>query len=103
MLHSIDTKSFTPPRARLLVAAAFLSGVLVAGCAGSSPSPTVVRLGGRGHLGIDCRGRGGVRNDGARRSRQGAGPSASRRCSHHPRCNDREAHIPLLVGLHGKL
>jgi hypothetical protein len=35
----------TPPRARLLTAAALLGGVLVAGCGGSSPSPTVARLG----------------------------------------------------------
>jgi hypothetical protein len=45
MQHSIHTKRLTPPRARLLTAAAFLSAVLVAGCGGSSPSPTVARLG----------------------------------------------------------
>ncbi len=40
MPYSIHTKRLTPPRARLLTAAALLSGVLVAGCGGSSPSPT---------------------------------------------------------------
>jgi len=40
MPHSVHTKRLTPPRARLLTAAALLSGVLVAGCGGSSPSPT---------------------------------------------------------------
>ncbi len=45
MPHSIHTKRLTPLRARLLAAAALLSGVLVAGCGGSSPSPTVARLG----------------------------------------------------------
>ena len=41
---SIQTKRLTLPRARLLAAAALSSGVLVAGCGGSSPSPTVARL-----------------------------------------------------------
>jgi hypothetical protein len=45
MPHSIHHKRLAPPRARLLTAAAVLSGVLVAGCGGSSPSPTVARLG----------------------------------------------------------
>jgi hypothetical protein len=40
MARSIHTKRLTPPRARLLTVAALLSGVLVAGCGGSSPSPT---------------------------------------------------------------
>ncbi len=40
MPYSIHTKRLTPPRARLLTAAALLSGVLVAGCGGSSGSPT---------------------------------------------------------------
>ena len=40
MPYSIHTKRLTPPRARLLTAAALLSGVLVAGCGGSSTSPT---------------------------------------------------------------
>ena len=40
MPYSTYTKRLTPPRARLLAAAALLSGVLVAGCGGSSPSPT---------------------------------------------------------------
>ncbi len=40
MPHSIDIKRLTPPRARLLTAAALLSGVLVAGCGESSTSPT---------------------------------------------------------------
>ena len=37
---SLHTKRLTPPRARLLTAAALLSGVLVTGCGGSSPSTT---------------------------------------------------------------
>jgi hypothetical protein len=40
MPYSIHTKRLTPPRARRLTAAALLSGVLVAGCGGSSISPT---------------------------------------------------------------
>ena len=40
MPHSIHTKWLTPPRARLLTAAALLSGVLMAGCGGSSTGPT---------------------------------------------------------------
>ncbi len=40
MPYSIHTKRLTTPRARLLTAAALLSGVLVAGCGGSSGSPT---------------------------------------------------------------
>jgi hypothetical protein len=40
MQPSVPTKRPTGPRARLLTAAALLSGVLVAGCGGSSPSPT---------------------------------------------------------------
>jgi hypothetical protein len=45
MQHGIHTKRLTPPRAWLLTAAALLSGVLVAGCGGSSTGPTVARLG----------------------------------------------------------
>lgn len=45
MPHSIHTKRLTRKRACVLTAAALLSGVLVAGCGGSSPSPTVARLG----------------------------------------------------------
>jgi hypothetical protein len=40
MPNSVHTKRLTPPRARLLTAAALLSGVLVAGCGGSSTGPT---------------------------------------------------------------
>jgi hypothetical protein len=40
MAYSSHTNRLTPPRARLLTAAALLSGVLVAGCGGSSTSPT---------------------------------------------------------------
>jgi hypothetical protein len=40
MPYSIHTNGLTPPRARLLAAAALLSGVLVAGCGGSSGNPT---------------------------------------------------------------
>jgi hypothetical protein len=40
MPHSVQIKRLTPRRGRLLTAAALLSGVLVAGCGGSSPSPT---------------------------------------------------------------
>jgi hypothetical protein len=45
MPHSIHTKRLTPPRVRLLAVATLLSGVLVAGCGGSSPGPSVARLG----------------------------------------------------------
>jgi hypothetical protein len=38
--YNIHTKRLAPPQARLFTAAALLSGVLVAGCGGSSPSPT---------------------------------------------------------------
>lgn len=38
MPHSAHTKRLAPPRARLLTAAALLSGVLVAGCGGSAGS-----------------------------------------------------------------
>jgi hypothetical protein len=38
--YSTHGKRLAPPRALLLVAAALLSGVLVAGCGGSSQSPT---------------------------------------------------------------
>jgi len=44
--HSIHTSGLAPPRVRPLVAVALLSGVLVTGCGGSSPSATVARLGG---------------------------------------------------------
>jgi hypothetical protein len=40
MPRSIDIKRLTPPRARLLTAVALLSAVLLAGCGGSSTSPT---------------------------------------------------------------
>jgi hypothetical protein len=40
MPSSIHTNKLTPPRARLLTAAALLCGVLVAGCGGISTSPT---------------------------------------------------------------
>jgi hypothetical protein len=40
MPYSTHTKRLIPPRARLLAAAALLSGVLVAGCGESSPNPT---------------------------------------------------------------
>ena len=40
MPYSIHTKRLPRPRACLLTAAVVLSGVLVAGCGGSSPSPT---------------------------------------------------------------
>jgi hypothetical protein len=40
MPYHLHTKRLTPPRARLLIAAALLSGVLVAGCGGSSTGPT---------------------------------------------------------------
>jgi hypothetical protein len=40
MLDGVPTKRLSRPRARLLAAAALLSGVLVAGCGGSSPSAT---------------------------------------------------------------
>jgi hypothetical protein len=40
MPYSIHARRLTPPRARLLTAAALLSGLLVAGCGGGSKSPT---------------------------------------------------------------
>jgi hypothetical protein len=40
MPYSVHTERLTPPRARLLTAVALLGGVLVAGCGGSSASPT---------------------------------------------------------------
>ena len=40
MPYSIHARRLTPPRARLLTAATLLSGVLMAGCGGSSTSPT---------------------------------------------------------------
>lgn len=40
MPYSIHARRLTPPRVRLLTAAALLSGVLMTGCGGSSPSPT---------------------------------------------------------------
>jgi len=40
MPYRIHTKRLTAPRARLLTAAAVLSAILVAGCGGSSTSPT---------------------------------------------------------------
>ncbi len=40
MPHGIHAKRLTPPRVHLLTAAALLSGVLVAGCGGSSKNPT---------------------------------------------------------------
>ena len=46
MPDSIDPKQLTrQPRARLLAVATLLSGVLVAGCGGSSPSPTAANAG----------------------------------------------------------
>lgn len=45
MANGIHPKRLTPPRARLLTAA-LLSGVLVAGCGSSSPSPSVAQLAG---------------------------------------------------------
>ncbi len=40
MPYSTHPKRLTPPRARLFTAAALLGGMLVAGCGGSSGSPT---------------------------------------------------------------
>jgi hypothetical protein len=44
MPHGIQTKRLKRPQARLLAGAALLSGVLMAGCGGSSPGPTVAGL-----------------------------------------------------------
>ncbi len=44
MPNRIDTKEIAPRRVRLLTGAALLSGVLVAGCGGSSPSPTTATV-----------------------------------------------------------
>ena len=46
MPHIIHMTRLTPPRARLLIGPALLSAVLLTGCGGGSPSPTVARLGG---------------------------------------------------------
>jgi hypothetical protein len=54
----------TPPRARLLAAAALLSGMLVAGCGGSSPNPTVARLGGASTSGSTAAAGGGAASSG---------------------------------------
>jgi hypothetical protein len=67
MPRSTHAKRLTPPRARLLTAAALLSGVLVAGCGGSVPSPTVARLGGTGTSGSTAAVAGGA---------PGSGPSS---------------------------
>lgn len=40
MQHGVPTKRLARPRPRLLTGAVLLSGVLMAGCGGSSPSPT---------------------------------------------------------------
>jgi hypothetical protein len=47
MQHSIHPKRLTrSPQARLLAVATLVSGVLVAGCGGSSPRPTAATVGG---------------------------------------------------------
>jgi hypothetical protein len=46
MPSSILTKTVHPQRARPLTAAALVSGILVAGCGGSSPGPTAATVGG---------------------------------------------------------
>jgi hypothetical protein len=45
MVYSTHIKRLSPQRARVLSAAALLSGALVAGCGGSSHSPTVATVG----------------------------------------------------------
>ena len=45
MRDSSHPKRLTPPRAHLLAVAALVSGVLVAGCGGSSPSQTAATVG----------------------------------------------------------
>jgi hypothetical protein len=45
MPYSVRIKRAHPPRARLLVVAALVSGVVVAGCGGSSPSRSVPTVG----------------------------------------------------------
>jgi hypothetical protein len=44
MVHSTHIKMLSPERARVLTAAALLSGALVAGCGGSSRSPTAATV-----------------------------------------------------------
>ncbi|MGO9960380.1 MAG: hypothetical protein ACLP50_31130 [Solirubrobacteraceae bacterium] len=44
-MHRTHNKMLSPPRARVLTTAALLSGVLVAGCGGSSHSPTAAAVG----------------------------------------------------------
>jgi hypothetical protein len=60
MPRSIHTKRRTSLRVCLLSTAALLSGVLVAGCGGSSPGPTVARLGGATASGSTAAGGGGA-------------------------------------------
>jgi hypothetical protein len=63
--HSIHTKKLTPPRGRLLTAAALLGMVLVAGCGGSSPSSTVARLGSTSISGSNAATGGGAASSGS--------------------------------------
>jgi hypothetical protein len=65
MPHSVHTKRLTPPRTRLLAGAALLSGALVAGCGGSSPSPAVARLGGASTSGAIAAAGGGAASSGS--------------------------------------
>ncbi len=64
MAHGIRTKRLTPPRTRLLTAAALLSGVLVAGCGGGSPSAGVARLSGASTSGSTAASGGGAVSSG---------------------------------------
>jgi len=64
--HSIHTSRLAPPpRLRPLVAATLLSGVLVAGCGGSSPSASVARLGGAERPGMTAAGTDGAASSGS--------------------------------------
>jgi hypothetical protein len=65
MPHRIHTKRLTPPRARLLTAAALLSVVFVAGCGGSSPSTTVAQLNGASTSGSKGAAGGGAASSGS--------------------------------------
>ncbi|HXB64777.1 MAG TPA: hypothetical protein VNV42_07885 [Solirubrobacteraceae bacterium] len=65
MPHSVCIKRLIRPRARLLTAAALLSGVLVAGCGGGSPNPSVARLGGATAAGSTAAAAGGAASSGS--------------------------------------
>ncbi len=107
MVHSTHIKMLSPQRARGLTAAALLSAALVAGCGGSSASPTSAALA-REDLGVerrsrrrdqrwvahrDQRGRAELGLDGARRA-TGRGRSRSRGACALTACPTSQTHSP---------